>query len=68
MATPFKNLSGPAKNTNEYLQKKVAVVGPGKRNSPLENGDGEDVIPDHPPCIPWPPAEPVDHKPMKGMK
>lgn len=68
MTAPFKNLTAPAKNANDYQQKKTVVVGPGKRNSPLENGDGADSVPDHSPEIPWPAANPVDHKPMKNIR
>lgn len=68
MTTPFKNLGDTGENANEYLQtKKITPLIPKKRD-PQINTELTDVVPDHPPEIPWPAAVAVDHKPMKNMK
>lgn len=36
-----------------------------KRDDMSINGEADNPAPEHPPAIPWPPAEPPGHKPFK---
>lgn len=71
MGKPYKITDVPAKNTNETKPvtsppKGKEIIRSQRNGDPLPPSSTD--VPDHPPIIPWPAANPVDHKPFKNTK